>query len=61
MAVEGFGARVGGLGNDGEGLVWPRKVSQSSCCSSVDFGVVVIGGEELVQILVDAIAGADVR
>ena len=58
--VEGFGAWVGGVGDDGEGHRLAVEGFPVEVLVSVDLGVVGIGGEELVEIFVDAIAGADV-
>ena len=58
--MEGFGARVGGLGDHGEGHDLAAEGFPVELLLAVDLSVVVIGGEVLVEILVDAEAGAGV-
>lgn len=58
--MEGFRAGMAGLGDYGEGQRLAEEGVPVEVLLAVDLEVVVIGGEELVKIFVDAEAGAGV-
>ena len=60
QVAERFGAWVAGLWDDREGHCLAEECFPVELLFSVDLGVVVIGGEEFVQIFMDAEAGASV-
>jgi hypothetical protein len=60
LLLEGGVAGVVGLGNDGEGLGLAEERFPVQDLLATDLAAAVIGGEDLVEVLVNAIASADV-